>query len=346
MSLLPQPFTPELKVLILAGSNELPSPREVELRARRGKETPLEGKAFLQLHGRLVIEYVLDWIREAGLERVWVLAPAECLAMIPESYAFTPIEQTPGASLATNLQEAKEILRPADGEPTLVVFGDHPLTSARAVYDFLSFCGSRIHEADFFHGMATTEAYAAFSQYFRRTSVWMREASGRATGLNLVVSSRVHRVPATDHIYSVRKLERWGQFFSMLGREIYLLGGLAPHAVWDSVRMFIAKDFEKGIRRGGWFGRFCQRRVEALRRRVPMARLESYAARLFGAERGVRVVPLSHGGTAIDVDFAEELALIEENWGAMVELTRQQDAESKVRTGSASQPTGTSRGSR
>ena len=328
MSLLPQPFTPALKVLILAGSNELPSPEEVQIRARRGKETPLEGKAFLRLKGRLVIEYVLDWIREAGLKQVWVLAPAECLALIPESYPFTPIEQPPGASLATNLQEAKEVLRPADGEPTLVVFGDHPLTTSRALYDFLSFCGARLDEADFFHGMATTEAYAAFSQYFRRTSVWMRESSGRATGLNLVVSSRVHRVPAADHIYSVRKLERLGRFFSMLAREIYLLGGLAPHAVWDSVRMYVAKDFEKGIRRGGWFGRFCQRRVDALRRRVPMARLESYAARLFGAERGVRVAPLAHGGTAIDVDFAEELAVIEENWDDMVELTRKQDAES------------------
>jgi len=314
--------------LILAGSNELPSPREVEIRARRGKETPLEGKAFLRLHGRLVIEYVLDWLQETGLEQIWVLAPAECLAMIPEGYAFTPIEQTPGASLATNLQEAKEVLAPAEGEPTLVVFGDHPLTTSRALYDFLSFCGARLHEADFFHGMATTDAYAAYSKYFRRTSVWMREASGRATGLNLVVSSRVHRVPAADHIYSVRKLERLGRFFSMLAREIYLLRGLAPHAVLDSVRMYIAKDFEKGIRRGGRFGRFCQRRVDALRRRVPMARLESYAARLFGAERGVRVAPLDHGGTAIDVDFAEELALIEENWDDMVEITRQQDAES------------------
>lgn len=338
MPILPRPFTSELKVLILAGSNELPSPREVEIRARRGKETPLEGKAFLQLHGRLVIEYVLDWLREAGLEKVWVLAPAECLALIPEQHSFMPIEQTPGASLATNLQEAKDVLCPADGEPTLVVFGDHPLTTARALHDFLSFCGTRLHEADFFHGMATTEAYAAFSKYFRRTSVWMREASGRATGLNLVVSSRVHRVPAADHIYSVRKLERLGRFFSMLGREIYLLGGLAPHAVLDSIRMFIAKDFEKGIRRGGRFGRFCQRRVEALRRRVPMARLESYAARLFDAERGVRVAPLAHGGTALDVDFAEELAIIEENWEDMVELTRQQDAESSARDRQGSEP--------
>jgi CTP:molybdopterin cytidylyltransferase MocA len=330
MSRLPQPFTADLKVLILAGSNELPSPRELEIRARRGKETPLEGKAFLRLRGRLVIEYVLDWIREAGLEQVWVLAPSECLDLIPESYRYTPIEQTPGASLATNLQEAKEVLRPADGEPTLVVFGDHPLITARALHDFLSFCGAHLHEADFFHGMATTEAYAAFSRYFQRTSVWMREASGRATGLNLVVSSGVRRVPAADHIYSVRKLEQLGQFFSMLGREIYLLGGLAPHAVLDSIRMFIAKDFEKGIRRGGRFGKFCQRRVDALRRRVPMARVESYAARLFDAERGVRVVPLAHGGTALDVDFAEEFAIIEENWDDMVELTRRQDAESEA----------------
>jgi hypothetical protein len=95
--------------------------------------------------------------------------------------------------------------------------------------------------------------------------------------------------------------------------------------------MYVAKDFEKGIRKGGRFGRFCERRVAALRRRVPIARLESYAARLFGAERGVRVVPLAHGGTAIDVDFAEELAVIEEHWDDLVELTLRQDAESAGR---------------
>jgi len=233
MSLLPQPFTTDLQVLILAGSNELPSPREVELRARRGKETPLEGKPFLQLRGRLVIEYVFDWIQGAGLEKIWVLAPPECLERIPPGYAFSPIEQTPGASLATNLQKAQEVIRPAEDEPTLVVFGDHPLTTARALHDFLAFCGAHLHEADFFHGLALTEAYAAFSPYFRRTSVWMREASGRATGLNLVVSSRVHRVPAADHIYSVRKLEQLGRFFSMLAREVSLLGSMAPHAVLD-----------------------------------------------------------------------------------------------------------------
>jgi hypothetical protein len=331
MSKLPPPFTSELKVLVLAGSNELPSPEEVELRARRGRETPLEGKAFLSLRGRLVIEYVLDWIRAAGLERVWVLGPAECLSLIPARYVFTRIEQTPGASLATNLEQAKQAMQPADDEPTLVVFGDHPLITARALHDFLAFCGAHLDHADFFHGMALTESYAAFSPYFRRTSVWTREESGRATGLNLVVPSRVHRVPAADHIYSVRKLERLGRFFSMLAREIILLGSLAPHAVLDSVRMYIAKDFEKGIRKGGRFGRFCERRVEALRRRVPIARLESYAARLFAAERGVRVAPLAHGGTAIDVDFAEELAIIEEHWDDLVELTLRQDAESAGR---------------
>jgi hypothetical protein len=69
-----------------------------------------------------------------------------------------------------------------------------------------------------------------------------------------------------------------------------------------------------------------------------MARLESYAARLFDAERGVRVAPLAHGGTALDVDFAEELAIIEENWEDMVELTRQQDAESSARDKQRSEP--------
>ena len=77
-------FGPDLKVLVLAGSDQGPGPQP----AIATPESPLSGKAFLRLHGRLVIEYVLDVLRECGLTRIWVLAPDHHLAQIPSQHRF------------------------------------------------------------------------------------------------------------------------------------------------------------------------------------------------------------------------------------------------------------------
>jgi hypothetical protein len=157
----------------------------------------------------------------------------------------------------------------------------------------------------------------------------MREAAGRATGLNLLVPDRVDGIPAADHAYSVRKLERFGRFISLLGRALYLLGGSAPGAIMDCTLLYIAKDFEKMSRYPGRRGAFGRRAMGWLRRRVRLTRIEKYATKLFGAERGVRVVPLAHGGTAIDVDFAEELDIMEEHWDELTAIARRQDEASR-----------------
>ena len=327
---LPPPFTPDLKVLVLAGTKELPANVGGEPLASPQAEVPLEGKAFLELRGRLVIEYVLDLLEELGLRHVWVLGPAACLARIPSHYDFHPLEQEPGASLARNLLAAVSAVDLQADEPTLTIFGDHPLITSTALLDFLTLSAPHLDEADYFHGLALEEAYVAYSEYFQRTSVHMREAAGRVTGLNIVFPLRLHRLPAFDHIYSVRKLERVGRFLSMLAREMYLLGGSAPGAIAASTLLYFAKEFEKVSRRQGHIGRFGKAAVGWLRRRVPVARIERYAARLLGAERGVKVVPLPHGGTAIDVDFAEELQTIEQNWEELLALGREQDAASRV----------------
>jgi hypothetical protein len=329
---LPLPFGPELKVLVLAGANQVPAGDLDEASHRVGVETPLEAKSFLHLRGRLVIEYVLEWIAGAGLRRVWVLAPPQCLAAIPATHDFVPLAQRQGASLAQNLRAAKEAIPLQPGEPALVVFGDHPLTTVRALEDFLAFCGPRLEQADLFHGLALREAYAAYAPYFRRTSMLMREFQGRATGLNLMVPDRIHGIPAADHVYSVRKLERFGRFVSLVGRALFLLGASAPGAILDSARLYAAKECEKLARRSGRRRIIGERGMRWLQRQVSITRVERYAAKLFGTERGVRVVPLAHGGTAIDVDFAEELAVLDENWEALTAIARRQDDASRAQS--------------
>ena len=325
---LPPPFTADLNVLVLAGSDSV-SASQTAAAVAAGEEVPLEAKAFVRLRGRLIVEYVLDWLHDAGLRRIWVCGPPECVAKISPHHEFRPLPQRPGASLATNLRDAKEAIELAPGEPALVVFGDHPLTTATALCDFLSFCAPRLGEADVFHGLALRESYAEYAPYFRRNSVSMREASGRVTGLNLLIPDRIHGIPAVDHVYSVRKLERFGRFVSLTGRALYLLGASAPHAILDAARLYAAKELEKLSHRPGRTGRVGKRGMHWLSRQVRLSRVEKYAGKLFGTERGVRIVPLAHGGTAIDVDFAEELTILEENWDQLTAIARRQDDASR-----------------
>lgn len=326
------PLDARLKVLVLAGANVVPAGDLDDASHRMAEETPLEAKSFVHIRGRLVIEYVLDWLLEAGLQHIWVLAPGSCLRQIPARYRVATIEQRAGATLGQNLRQAREVIAPADDEPALVVFGDHPLTTVQALHDFLAYCAPLLEQADLFHGLALRDAYLAYTPFFHRTSVMFRECPGRATGLNLMVASRIEGIPAADHVYSVRKLERFGRFVSLLGRALWLLGPSAPSAMLDAALLYAAKEFEKRSRRPGRRGAFATRAMNWLSRRVPVARVERHAAKLFGTERGVRVVPLAHGGTAIDVDFVEELDLIEQNWEALQQIARRQDEASRAAT--------------
>jgi len=328
---LPPPFNTDLKVLVLAGADRLPAGDLDRASHEVGEETPLEAKSFVHIRDKLVIEYVLDWLHEAGLRQIWVLAPERCLTLIPDQYDFHPVPQRPRASLAANLRHGKEVIPLEPGEPALVVFGDHPLTTARALEDFLAKCGPLLDTADYFHGLALRDAYLDYSAYFQRTSVLTRDAPGRATGLNLIVHDRVHGIPAADELYSVRKLERFGRFLSMLGRSLYLLGLSAPSAIIDSAVLYAAKEFEKLARYPGRRGAIGERAMRWLQRWVPLARIEHYATKCFRAERGVRIIPLAHGGTAIDVDFVHELDILQDNWDELRAIARRQDEASRVR---------------
>ena len=327
---IPPPFNEDLKVLVLAGANQVPAGDLDDASHHLAEETPLEAKAFLHLRGRLVIEYVLDWILAASLRRIWVLAPGQCLARIPTKYEFEPLPQRPGASLGNNLRHGQEQMPLQRDEPALVVFGDHPLTTPTALEDFLSFCGPRLREADLFHGIALRGSYLEYSDYFRRTSVLMREMPGRVTGLNLMIPDRLHGFPAADHVYSVRKLEHFGRFASLLGRTLYLLGSSAPGAMLAAAHLYAAKEFEKMSRHPDRRGMIGRRGMHWMQRQVKVARIEKYATKLFGAQRGVRLVPLAHGGTAIDVDFVDELDILEKHWDELEAIARQQDEASRA----------------
>ena len=322
-SAVPERFGADLKTLVLGAGDSRSSAPLAASDSRR--ELPLEGKAFRTLRGRLVIEYVLDLLQECGLRRIWVLATDVELRRISPRYRFTAIAQPPGAQFFTNLLAGAAVMSPAPDEPILVMFGDHPVTAPRAFTAFLATCAAQLEAADFFHGFALRAAYQEYGQWFRRTSLHMREMSGRATGFSLAVPSRLHGVDALNELYGVRKLEQHRSMIRLIRHLVRLTGGSAPRAVLDALLVYMAKEFEKrgqGQGRGATLARRIERWLAA---RVPGDRLRRHAARVLGAERGVCLVPIAHGGIALDVDFAEELRTLEENWEAIRSVSFRQD---------------------
>jgi len=66
--------------------------------------------------------------------------------------------------------------------------------------------------------------------------------------------------------------------------------------------------------------------------------MQHYAAKVLEAERGVCFVPIPHGGLAIDVDFAEELQLLEQHWDAIAAIAARQDASLAEHVGAPAIP--------
>lgn len=297
-------------------------PRKRRVPDGGGREAPLRDKAFLPLRGKLVIEYVLDWLASAGLENIWVLGTAERLEQIPDRHHFESIRQPMLSSIFVNLSLAHARIAPDPGEPLLVVFGDHPLNTLGALHEFLAQCASHLDRIDFAHAVALSDAYAEYAPHFRRTSVHLREMRGRATGISLAVPSRLHRLRVLDEMYGVRKLERLGSFFGLLLNTIRWLGPRSPRALIDAIAVYLAKEAEKRARRGSSIARSLE---HALQHAVPAHRLESYLARVLKAEREVRLLPVAHGGIGIDVDFEDELRIIEDNWDHLREISDRQD---------------------
>jgi hypothetical protein len=269
---------------------------------------------------------VLGQLEACGLTRVWVLGPAHHVARLLPRHQVVPVPQPPGAGFFANLAAGAAAVDSRAGEAVLVLFGDHPLGTASALRAFLAGCAPHLEQADFFHALALQAAYREYGAWFHRTSAHARDMSGRASGFSLAIPSRLRRLAALGPLYDVRKLERVRSVLGLLLRVPRWLGPDLPAGVLDTLVLYLAKEMEKRARGGGRAARLAAAFEGWLAARVPIARLERYAARVLDAERGVRIVPVAHGGIAIDVDFAEELEALELHWDALAAIAARQDA--------------------
>lgn len=150
-----------------------------------GKSEPLteqEGvsnKAFIQLHGKPLLAYILEALQEApSIGRLMVIGPDKELAELRgQGYDFEIVSEKGGMldNLAAGFDNAEQ------DKPCLVVTGDIPLLKAEVVESFLALCAP--YDYDLYYPVLQREDCLFRFPETERTYVRLRE--GHITGGNL-----------------------------------------------------------------------------------------------------------------------------------------------------------------
>jgi GTP:adenosylcobinamide-phosphate guanylyltransferase len=152
-----------------------------------GKAEPLleqekvTNKAFIPLHGKPLLGYVLDGLSKApSIDRIVVVGPErELSGLQQEGYSF---EFVPEAG--SMLDNAGAALKEVDQERLcLVVSGDIPLMNEQVLEGFLALCAPFEH--DFYYPILTRESCQSRFPDTRRTYVRLQE--GTYTGGNIAL---------------------------------------------------------------------------------------------------------------------------------------------------------------
>ncbi|MCS7241867.1 nucleotidyltransferase family protein [Candidatus Caldatribacterium sp.] len=137
-------------------------------------------RALLVIHGKFMIEYVIEALRNvSSIRRIVVVGPVPVLQTRIGALVDAVVEagDDPFASTLKGL----EVLQTE--EKVLVVTSDLPLLRAEAVRDFLARCAEVV--ADFYYPIVRRETYEARIGGGKRTFVCLRE--GCFTGGNLLL---------------------------------------------------------------------------------------------------------------------------------------------------------------
>lgn len=144
--------------------------------------TELEGvsnKAFIMLHGRPLLAYILQALQEApSVDRIMVVGPKSELAILrQEGYDFEIVLEK-----ESMLDNVAACIKSADqNRLCLVVSGDIPLLNAGVIEEFLKLCAPYNH--DFYYPILTREKCLLRFPETERTYVRLKE--GYITGGNV-----------------------------------------------------------------------------------------------------------------------------------------------------------------
>src|SRR5690554_786832 len=157
--------------IILAGDSE-------DRKIKQG--SVIENKAFLQIHGRPMLEYVLDCYRSMDLAGIGVVGPPDKLADLK---GITVIPQQ--GDMVANVVAAANAFQ---GGWLLLSSSDIPLITPQSVQDFLTRCRG----ADLFYPLVSKEDCLRVFPDIQRT--WVNLTDGTFTGGNILLI-RTDKVP-------------------------------------------------------------------------------------------------------------------------------------------------------
>ena len=180
---------------------------DVVILAGGGKEkelieyTGLANKAFIPIHGKPMLAYVLEALKKTGeVGRIVVVGPINELAPLIERYEIIAVSEA--HNVPENLRKGVDILKPR--AHFLIVAADLPFLKAEAVSSFLKQC--KPYEWDFYYPIVSKEDNEQRFPGVKRTYVQLRD--GTFTGGNLFLlnpASLDKALPRLEQVFSLRK---------------------------------------------------------------------------------------------------------------------------------------------
>ena len=209
-------------------------------------------------------------------------------------------------------------------ESVLFVPGDIPLVTPEAIEDFLLRCGT--YEQDFYFGIVKEEDLTAYYPRGQtpgviRPYVHLREARVRIFNLVLAKPKLIARAWLVKSGFDFRKMVHWSNVVQV-ARVLAGLRGRFWGLYYLSVLQLAAICRRNGL----------ERLALRIARACPLYGLEFHLSRLLGTDFQLVLTPF--GGPAIDVDNAEDYAIIQQNFDGWLAF----QAECARETGQACLP--------
>lgn len=179
-------------VVVLAGSG-----KSTELTQQQG----VENKAFIPIHGKPMLAYVLEALKAAdNIGRIVVVGPVGALAPLIEQYGILAVPEA--ATIPENLRKGVDALLPR--QHFMIATADIPFLTPAAVNEFIQSC--KPYDADLYYPIVSKVDSEHRFPGVLRTYVTLRE--GVFTGGNLFFMNPGKidtALPRLDRIFSLRK---------------------------------------------------------------------------------------------------------------------------------------------
>ncbi|MBN2385014.1 nucleotidyltransferase family protein [bacterium] len=285
-------------------------------------------KAFLEFHGKPVVQWVIEALGQARrIDRIVVVGPIERVRSVQDktSVPFIAVEQK--GQLISNswvaflalcpqaeafptdfleFQAAKEegtFIYPAGLDietPYLFISGDVPLAVPEAIDDFVERCQQR--EYDMYYGVTGESDLKPYyptcvRKGIKRPYVNFREGRVRVANIQIVRPLKFGRLHLIQGGYSVRKLKMWRNLFRMVKLIARLPYGVRG-AGFATLLQLSSLMYKYGLQK--WVG--------PVVRRSSMSTFEWYISQYLQSRFTLVVSP--YAGLSLDIDESDDYHIL------------------------------------